>query len=523
MRRASARDQTILILVGLVVLGLCYFIEARVNHGQIGAPLDDTYIHMRFAENLLAGQGFCYNPGEPMPGSTSPLWVLLVSLGGLFTRDLLKVSLLFSSLFYLIMGLATCRLASRILSNPDWALPAGLLTLLTPRLLWAGALGMEPTLFACLCLFAVDIHARDRAQGRRPSPLAALLFGLATQARPEGYLLFAFALLDNVLGFKRQKGKLRLVFRGIPWISIFIYGLIILPYMAFAYKYTGQLFSTSFQAKQEVFHWATTWRYISQVVKFFYYDNLVLYAFLPFGAGALFLRWLRNGTEGDSPGWVLIFYWTLGYLVVSSFLFPIIRHYQRYLIPVLPFYILVCLYGLQALMEGWKKIKGADAPRFVSVVVLALAIFWGAYMTSFLPEITGRCVKNIREMQVTIGEWLRRGTFEHDFIAANDVGAIIYISKRRVLDLCGLMTPEIIPRIRKIENKLERDRVLFEFLAEKKPDYLIIFPSWYPTLARDEDIFVPVFGVRLQDNIVCGGDEMILYKCLWDRLQQDQR
>ncbi len=55
MMRASVRDRTIIITAGIMLLASCYWAEARLNNGQIGAPLDDTYIHMRFAENLLAG------------------------------------------------------------------------------------------------------------------------------------------------------------------------------------------------------------------------------------------------------------------------------------------------------------------------------------------------------------------------------------------------------------------------------------------------------------------------------------
>mgnify|MGYP000305441219 CR=1 FL=1 len=41
-----------------------------------GYVTDDTYIHLRYAENLLAHAEFSFNPGESTYGATSPLWIL---------------------------------------------------------------------------------------------------------------------------------------------------------------------------------------------------------------------------------------------------------------------------------------------------------------------------------------------------------------------------------------------------------------------------------------------------------------
>jgi arabinofuranosyltransferase len=519
MMRARARDQLIIIAAAVALLVLCYLIEARVNNGYIGAPVDDTYIHMQFADNILAGNGFSYNPGEAVPGSTSPLWVMLITLGGLFTDDLLKVSLFLSSLFYILTGIGAYRVARKLLVSPGWSLPAALLVLFTGRLLWAGVSGMETALFAALCLFGSDFHAGRRNSAGRPSLLAAVLLSLASQARPEGYLLFGAFVVDNFIKINLKDGKRRVFIQGFPWASMLIFILIVLPYMVFAFMHTGHPLPTSFYAKHEVFNWPKTWRYVRLVVEFFYHDNLVIYMFLPIGIGAWFLRLFRQGTEGERPGWNLVLYWALGQFIVSSILFPSIFHFQRYMIPVLPFYIILCILGLERIVEFWKRSRGRDrVPRIVSAAVLVAALLWGVFMSSIMwPGMTARCVKNIRQMQVRIGEWVKRGTFEDDLIASNDIGAIFYISKRRVLDLIGLVTPEIIPHVSRIDDKRERDKAVLRFLSEKRPDYLVIFPNWYPTLARDSNLFVPVFSVELKDNLICGGDRMVVYKCMWNR------
>ena len=80
-------------------------------------------------------------------------------------------------------------------------------------------------------------------------------------------------------------------------------------------------------------------------------------------------------------------------------------------------------------------------------------------------------------------------------------------SWRKVIDLFGLVTPEAVPY---------RDRPggAVEFVALMKPDYVIIFPNWFPDLARREEL-IPLFTVFLETNAVCGGQMMGVYKTVW--------
>ena len=78
MRRASRDDGLILAVAGVVALTFVVA-ELRVA-GELGLPLDDSWIHLRFADNVAAGRGFAINPGVPVAGSTAPLWTLLLAL-----------------------------------------------------------------------------------------------------------------------------------------------------------------------------------------------------------------------------------------------------------------------------------------------------------------------------------------------------------------------------------------------------------------------------------------------------------
>jgi len=58
-------------------------------------------------------------------------------------------------------------------------------------------------------------------------------------------------------------------------------------------------------------------------------------------------------------------------------------------------------------------------------------------------------------------------------------------------------------------------RALFEYLVDRRPDYLIIFPQWYPDLDARRDLFTPVFWVALDDNVTNGAAVMAVYRTIW--------
>jgi hypothetical protein len=45
--------------------------------------IDDAYITFRYARNLLEGNGLVFNPGEPVLGTTTPVYALLMAGLGL--------------------------------------------------------------------------------------------------------------------------------------------------------------------------------------------------------------------------------------------------------------------------------------------------------------------------------------------------------------------------------------------------------------------------------------------------------
>jgi len=519
-------DWLVIALAGCLALALFQVWEWARTGGQAGVPLDDAWIHYRFADNLIQGYGFSYNPGEPSPGSTAPLWTLLLAGARLVTGEFLITSKALSALGLLGSGWALYEYAQRRTGRRRLALAAGVLTVWAGRLVWAGMSGMETTLFILLSILAVDCHERDLITGRT-RPLTAVLFGLASQARPEGHLLFALSLADNLWSALRRgawkKGTVYHLCRQAIGGTV-IYLLVNAPYALFAYATTRHLLPNTFLAKATP-EFALSLRLLREYVRFMLWeDNPVVGLLLPIGWlvwAVMALKPHNRNNNGFSS--LLVPAWTLLFPLLMAFVTKRLWHNGRYLMPVVPFNFSLALVGLNWLADwtGRKWTKGAirqtvkTIPHLIWLTGLILTLAASTYQAAQWADQFAWNVDNINDMQVALGHWAAGHTSPGAVLALNDIGAIGYLSQRRVVDVVGLVSPEVIDTLQGKAPGWEQDAALCRFLSYRHPDYAILFPNWYPELARNRQVLTPVHAVRLARNTIAGAEEMVVYRARW--------
>ena len=91
-----------------------------------------------------------------------------------------------------------------------------------------------------------------------------------------------------------------------------------------------------------------------------------------------------------------------------------------------------------------------------------------------------------------------------------DIGAIKYQLPNPVIDLVGIVNPDILPRLRTSDWQ---DRVL-EYLAERQPAYLVVFPDFFPQLVRAPG-FHRVHSLPIRENVTMAGDELVIFSTPW--------
>jgi hypothetical protein len=112
-----------------------------------------------------------------------------------------------------------------------------------------------------------------------------------------------------------------------------------------------------------------------------------------------------------------------------------------------------------------------------------------------------RDVAIIESEMVATARWIEGNTPSDAVVAAHDIGAIGYFSDRELIDLAGLVSPEVIPIIRD-------ELALTKHLDETGAEYLVTFPGWYPALTDGRS---PLFVTGSRHSPAAGGENMAVY------------
>ena len=123
--------------------------------------------------------------------------------------------------------------------------------------------------------------------------------------------------------------------------------------------------------------------------------------------------------------------------------------------------------------------------------------------------------QSLLSQEVAIGQWLREKTSPNALVAGWDIGALGYFSERKVLDIVGLVTPEIIP--------FKKEKKVWEYIVKEHPTYLVdITPSDYHFVSMEQDVaeFEKVQSksysmFRLSKTAITEKHTITLYKINW--------
>jgi hypothetical protein len=108
---------------------------------------------------------------------------------------------------------------------------------------------------------------------------------------------------------------------------------------------------------------------------------------------------------------------------------------------------------------------------------------------------------------VDVAHWLREETPPQALVATHDIGAVGYFSQRTLVDIAGLANPEVIPFI-------DDEERLLAYLEEKKVDYFVTFPSWYPAVVASPK-FRLIYRTNYPWTVAAGFENNAIYETLW--------
>ncbi|MHB8136231.1 MAG: hypothetical protein ACYDH1_18640 [Anaerolineaceae bacterium] len=458
---SDIRNQRWIVGICSLLIGVTFILVGNLQN-QPGFPLDDAWIHQTYAKNLAQSGQWEFVPGQKSAGSTSPLWTMLLSIGFMVGQ---KTPFLWTSILSVAMLVGIALVINEILQHffdkaPVIGLAGSILVAMDWHLLWSSASGME-TLFYCLAsvyIFWIIIS------GRYWGWLGALC-GLIVWIRPDGITLLGPVILLMVIQIISRKFKLRDgLFFLIPLIGILVlYGI-------FNYSISGSVLPNTFYAKQMEYVSVLQQPFLLRLGSILLVPISGVGVFLVPGFVLSIIRSIK------SQNWWVIsaILWFLGYGVIYALRLPMTYQHGRYLIPMIPVFYIIGIIGTFQLIYLYKK-KHVQVQKWIKPAVI------GCFFCSLIFVVSGlqalnTDIKTIDQLMVQPALWIKNNTKPDDLIAVHDIGAMGYFSGRNIIDLAGLIQPELIPFIRD-------EQEIKSYLVKNNADYLVAFKDWYPDLA----------------------------------------
>lgn len=453
--------RVVAILAAAAQFSLAAHLFASALTYRIGFPLDDTWIHLTYARNLALRAEWAFLPGIPSAGSTAPLWTALLAPGFFLPLAPYLWTYFLGALCLFSLGLLAEGLLRGLLPAYRPALPwGGLFFIFEWRLAWAAFSGMETALYLCLVFL---LASQVLLGSRRYLPLG-LLAGLAVWVRPDALTWLG----PLVLLVFFQEGSWSARFQG--WLRLSLgFGAFFLFYLFFNLLVSGAPMPNTFYAKQaEYASWQALSlgeRLASLTLQFFLGPAILL---LP-GFLLKFVRALRQRAVGV----LLLVAWALGYSFIYLLRLPAYQH-GRYYLPALVVFLGLGLVGLFESLGPVRRVRF----EWLRAALLSLFLMFSLAFGIYGLRTYGQEVAYIESQMVETARWMAENLPVGVTVAAHDIGALGYYDQHPLVDLAGLISPEVIPFI-------HDDQRLLAYLRTQGVEYLIVFPGWRPGLVEN--------------------------------------
>ena len=387
-------------------------------HARFALDTDDAYITYRYARNIAGGQGFVYNPGERVLGTTTPLYTLMLAAAGRAGIEIPRASGLLNCIF----GACTVALIfawlARLTGRISFGLAGAALFLCLSRVLLFTISGMETSLYLFLILATFWVYEAGWLA------VAAFLSGLTVLVRMDGAAV-GVALLGHYLIKHRRLPR---------WPVVAAYLVPVLPWFGFAFYYFGNVLPQSMLAKHQ--HVMVAHRF--WMLEFCgSYQTLALWPLMAVGV------WWAVRRNPPADGLPALAMWLA--LYIAAYTKFRIDLYLWYLTPLMVPMALLSVFGLYHLVVsvegGQPQTTGVRAAE-VLVLLAALGPFMGMRWDEIKREYTGgvRWSQTVEQSRADAAAYINRASRPGDVICTGAIGIVGWDTNARLCDVMGLVS-----------------------------------------------------------------------------------
>lgn len=386
--------------------------------------VDDAFIAYRYAENFAKGNGIVFNLGERVEGYSNFLWVMTLGLlkkGGL---DVILSSKLLG-LLSLLSILVACYLMVRDLTQVT-LYPAGFMWLLVTsfELVFFAVTGMETVFFAALLIWGGFLFHRNDCNTSLGLALVSVAIALT---RPEGVLFFPALVVFDIMKHRRLSNKLFTA--GVVFVSSYA------VFLLWRYSYYGYLLPNTFYAKPPkissnlpvvISGFDDIYRYVASTGGPLLFGLTVLvivksktrekvYPMLPILAVVLTFQFYSGGDWMES---------------------------YRYLVPMLPAYLVIGVFGLWWLLNRM-NLKRKRLTFLAGITFLGLFNIGESASFYFQRDKYPNFVMTSEDL-IPAAQWVGEHYPSDYTITCWRIGALAYYSRMDLIDTMWGLTDEYI-------------------------------------------------------------------------------
>jgi hypothetical protein len=270
------------------------------------------------------------------------------------------------------------------------------------------------------------------------------------------------------------------------------FGALFSLYLLFNLLLSGNPMPNTFYAKQAEYQAFWLSKSLSERI-IEYLLPIIASPFLVLIPGAII--WIAKNIREKNWGTISGVIWVIGYIGIYFARLPAYQH-GRYMIPALPVLYLWGMLGVIVFITSEKANKRIVFLWSVLTGVLCMIFsFIAARQNAY-------DVYWIESEMVVTAKWVEQNVPPNALLAVHDIGALGYYVQNPILDLAGLISPEVVPFIRDEEQ-------LVQYLNRNSADYLIVFVNDYPNLTLHR---TPIFVAGLEFDPVGIESDMRVYK-----------
>jgi hypothetical protein len=521
---------------GLFLLLATGLVGLYALSGGGGFPLDDSWIHQVYGRNLTLTGQWAFIPGVPSAASTSPLYTVLLAIGYALRLPYMLWTHAIGAIALGLCGMLVARLADQVIPTSreiEWI--TGIAVISTWQLIWAGAAGMETPVFAALTLAVIlaawrELERRNyllvelaRRAALRRGAAFGILGALSMLARPEGVMLTGIAGVAVVIALLLDKRPIDRVEYSpfhilLPWSigAALGFSLMISPYLLLNLSLTGGLLPNTAAAKIAQHTPLLAYPYITRFGQMLLPLLVGGQVLLIPGIITFVIEAVRKNERRQVLLYLLPVLWVIAQVMLYAARLPAAYQHGRYVLPALPALVFTGVVGTRQL------IALSHQSRYGRILVRALTIAAAMLFISFAfglgRDTYRRDVSIINQEHVTTAHWISENLPETDdngnpVLAIYDIGAVGYFAPRPLLDIAGLLSPQVIPLINDPAG-------LWGLMQQEGAQYLMGFPDQIPGypnhLPMNAPTLCPVYTTEGTAAKAAGGANMTVYRLMWE-------